>query len=265
MSVSDGSFRSRRWFVIQTSKRGLSHKAFRETILQSLIFIAPSIFSRSWEPGWEVPISRAFWCGVANVIDRATMVFQETGDGRRRSLAAWGAEIIGLLCEIYAAREFDRHDPLEYPTLEVLRRICAEVAEQELVPDSIMPQLTAAQAIGQLLDQLSRGEIPALPDDQAVELLGWLEFPLDTAPALIVTSFNEGFVPKSVNSDLFLPNALRQQLGLVDNLRRYARDAYALSVLVASRESLQLIVGRRSMDDDPLVPSRLAFATDLRR
>jgi RecB family exonuclease len=85
---------------------------------------------------------------------------------------------------------------------------------------------------------------------------------LDESPALVVTSFNEGFVPKSVNSDLFLPNTLRQQLGLLDNARRYARDAYALNVLIASREDLTLIAGRHTIDNDPLAPSRLAFATD---
>jgi RecB family exonuclease len=73
---------------------------------------------------------------------------------------------------------------------------------------------------------------------------------------------NEGYVPTSVNSDLFLPDALRRQLALLDNRRRYARDAYALSVLLASRPEVTLISGRQSVDRDPLLPSRLLFATD---
>ena len=97
---------------------------------------------------------------------------------------------------------------------------------------------------------------------EAVELLGWLELPTDTAPAVIVTSLNEGFVPKSLNSDLFLPNSLRRRLQINDNQRRYARDAYALSVLLASRDEVQLIVGRRDADGNPLFPSRLLFAAD---
>ena len=90
---------------------------------------------------------------------------------------------------------------------------------------------------------------------------GW-NCPLDDAPALVVTGFNEGNVPASLNSDLFLPNQLRRGLDIEDNDRRYARDAYALSVLAASREDLRLIVGRRSADGDPLLPSRLLFACD---
>jgi ATP-dependent helicase/DNAse subunit B len=48
----------------------------------------------------------------------------------------------------------------------------------------------------------------------------------------------------------------------VDNERRYARDAYALSVLAASRERLTLVAGRFSSQGDPLTPSRLLFACD---
>jgi RecB family exonuclease len=92
--------------------------------------------------------------------------------------------------------------------------------------------------------------------------LGWLELPLDDAPALVVTGFNEGRVPESLNSDLFLPNQLRQKLGIEDNDRRYARDAYALSLLAASREKLHVVAGRRSADADPLLPSRLLFGCD---
>ncbi|HXT59463.1 MAG TPA: PD-(D/E)XK nuclease family protein, partial [Pirellulales bacterium] len=47
-----------------------------------------------------------------------------------------------------------------------------------------------------------------------------------------------------------------------DNDRRYARDAYALSALAASRERLMLIAGRRTAESDPLSPSRLLFACD---
>ena len=117
--------------------------------------------------------------------------------------------------------------------------------------------MNASQAIEQLLKQVAdhADPISACAAGQ-IELLGWLELPLDRAPALVATSFNEGCVPTSVNSDLFLPNALRQQLGLLDNRRRYARDAYALSVLLASRQELTLdcrpaVGGRRSADSQP--------------
>ena len=76
-----------------------------------------------------------------------------------------------------------------------------------------------------------------------------------------LTLFEELAV-KSVNSDLFLPDSLRRALGIVDNARRFARDAYALSVLAATRADLHLISGRRDSEGYPLTPSRLVFATD---
>jgi len=69
-------------------------------------------------------------------------------------------------------------------------------------------------------------------------------------------------VPPRSNSDLFLPNQLRRGLDIEDNDRRYARDAYALSVLAASREDLRLIVGRRSADGDPLLPAGCSSPAD---
>ena len=61
---------------------------------------------------------------------------------------------------------------------------------------------------------ITLADVPPDVADDAVELLGWLELPLDDTPAAIITSFNEGFVPTSLNSDLFLPNELRRRLGL---------------------------------------------------
>jgi RecB family exonuclease len=51
-------------------------------------------------------------------------------------------------------------------------------------------------------------------------------------------------------------------LGVSDNERRYARDAYALCSILASREDVALIVAKRDAEGNPLPPSRLLFATD---
>jgi hypothetical protein len=67
-------------------------------------------------------------------------------------------------------------------------------------------------------------------------------------------------VPASVTADPFLPDRLRGVLGLIDNARRYARDAYALCAMRTGREHLSLIVGRRSADGEPAAPSRLVLA-----
>jgi hypothetical protein len=45
----------------------------------------------------------------------------------------------------------------------------------------------------------------------------------------------------------------------MDNRRRMARDAYRLMTVLRSKESVQLIAGRRTAQGDPLRPSRLMF------
>ncbi|MFG0297155.1 MAG: PD-(D/E)XK nuclease family protein [Maioricimonas sp. JB045] len=182
--------------------------------------------------------------------------------GADRPIGDWNETLTQLLLAIYGERKFRRDDPGDHVTLKACQQLHDALAEHAGLPESLAPKVSASGAIRMWLDQARRGTIPPLPDESAMELLGWLELPLDDAPALIVTTFNEGFVPTSVNSDLFLPNALRNQLGIMDNARRYARDAYALSALLHSREQTILIAGRRDPQGEPLAPSRLMFAAD---
>ncbi len=162
----------------------------------------------------------------------------------------------------YGDLELDREIPAERETLMACQRIRDVLGDFQALPAAIGREYESSSAVRLLLDEVGAQQIPPLGDERAVELRGWLELPTDPAPALIVTSLNEGCVPDSLNSDLFLPNSSRQRLRILDNQRRYARDAYALSVLVASRQQLTLIAGRRNTHGDPRMPSRLLFATD---
>ena len=96
----------------------------------------------------------------------------------------------------------------------------------------------------------------------ALELQGWLELLWEAAPHLVVAGCNDGRVPDAVVGDPFLPEALRARLGLKTNAARFARDAYLLAALAASRARdgrLDLLVGRVSATGEPLRPSRLLF------
>ena len=94
-----------------------------------------------------------------------------------------------------------------------------------------------------------------------MEVLGWLELPLDDAPRRHRHRHErrlraEQWACRSVSA-----RPAARALGLEDNDRRYARDNYALNLLAASRR-LQLVAGRRGPENEPLVPSRLLFACD---
>jgi hypothetical protein len=123
-------------------------------------------------------------------------------------------------------------------------------------------RLNAASAIRLLLSRLSHERVaePAGPDE--LEMLGWLELHVDPAPALLLTGCNEGSIPASVTSDMFLPDGLRLALGMQCDASRYARDAYLLTAIVKSRPYTRIIAGRRSPDGDVLAPSRLLLACD---
>ncbi len=177
-------------------------------------------------------------------------------------LAAWSQPILRLIKRLLGDRDFDPQTPAHKAEIEACDQLQETLAAHASIPANLMPLVTAPQAIDLTLQQLTGEAVAPAADDDAIELLGWLELPLDDAPACIVTSLNEGFVPSSVSVDQFLPDVLRRQLGVLDNSRRYARDAFALSLLVHSRPDVVLISGRRDERGDPLVPSRLLFATD---
>ncbi|HSJ07358.1 MAG TPA: PD-(D/E)XK nuclease family protein, partial [Longimicrobiales bacterium] len=180
--------------------------------------------------------------------------------GTRRP-AEWMPEVMGLLLRVYGMERLDRAVPRERRLLKACELIRdAAAGLHRLPPDLDDAPCDAATAIRVLLDESAGGSIPADPDRAAVELLGWLELHLDDADVAIITGLNEGHLPASVNSDPFLPDTLRTVLGLEDNARRYARDAYQLAAVIHSRPRTHVVAGRRSATGDPLRPSRLLLA-----
>lgn len=182
-----------------------------------------------------------------------------------RPLNAWAEPLRAWLASIYGGREVDdssRDGRVLVATLRELNKVIDELGN---VPPSVAPSVAVADAIRCAVRRMPDEPVPPEATSDTVELLGWLELPLDDTPAAIVTSFNDGFVPTSLNSDLFLPNDLRRRLGLNDNSRRYARDAYAVTVLQQTRREVAWLVGYRDADSNPLVPSRLLFSVDPER
>ena len=186
-------------------------------------------------------------------------------DAKPRPLSSWSEALRAALQTIYGDRVVARDNDNERYLEQTLRKIAAAIDTLRQIPRPLEPTVTFSQAVQLALAPLAAETLPPPADAEAIELLGWLELPLDDAPALVVTSFNEGIVPQSRTADPFLPDELRRQLTLEDNDRRYARDAYALSVLAASRPNLRLIVAHRDADGNPLAPSRLLFAADEER
>ena len=179
--------------------------------------------------------------------------------GSRKPLSQWMPVVIDVLLETYGELELDRSRPAQRRQLDALGRIQAVAASLASIPPELDEACSGHEAIRMLLVELREEALPPEPGRDAVELLDWLELPLDDAPIVVLTGFNEGFLPESVSGHAFLPDALRTRLGLPDNRSRLARDAYRLTTVLHSKESVRVIAGRRTSQGDPLRPSRLMF------
>jgi len=180
--------------------------------------------------------------------------------GAPRALDWWLPHLRGLLMDVYGGRSFNLDEEGDRRAWKACGAVLNMLGDLARVPHALVGLMRGPEALELLLDRIRSQRIAPAASDAAIELVGWLELPLDDAPALVVTSFNEGFVPTSINADMFLPGGLRSDLGLDDNTRRYARDVYAVATLLAAWRDTTFIVARRDQDDDPLAPSRLLFA-----
>jgi len=202
--------------------------------------------------------------GVPSTLQRAVAeLLGPLLDGAARPLAAWAAPLRALLERLYGERELDRDAAEDQRLLShALGALGDALTELEGLPAGLAPEARAPEALQLLLASLASHAVPPRPPvagEPTVELLGWLELPLDDAPALVVTGFGEGRVPDAIHGHPWLPDSARRELGMSDNARRLARDAYAVDLLVHSRRDVAFVSGRRSLRGDPTLPSRIAF------
>ncbi|MDR0327069.1 MAG: PD-(D/E)XK nuclease family protein [Planctomycetaceae bacterium] len=172
-------------------------------------------------------------------------------------------DIVAVLRQMFPA---SRRDEANQKILDTFEKI------QKIPPELLPKPLSMIDTVRLVLSQVGKEMMPMPHDSEAVELVGWLDLAMDDAEVVIVTGMNDGSVPAFQTSDMFLPDTMRQRLAkerhlsIEDNRRRYARDAYALSCLLATRKEtpqrIQLIGSRRAVEGDPMVPSRLFFAAD---
>ncbi len=193
---------------------------------------------------------------VVRAIDREGPLAPFEG---RKKFSQWMPLVMEILLNAYGELELNRKNSSNRRLLDTLGRIQAVAASIATMPAPLDEACLGSEAIRALISALRDEALPPEPGREAVELLDWLELPLDDAPTVMITGFNEGFLPESLSGHAFLPDALRTRLGLPDNRRRLARDAYRLTTVLHSKQSVLVITGRRTTQGDPLRPSRLLF------
>lgn len=174
------------------------------------------------------------------------------------SLAVHCASIGRLLELLYASRSAHGKNRADVRAAEALRDAILPFAR---CPTMLQPEMSAPEALRFLLAQVGETVVPPEVEEDEVEMLGWLELHLDTAPYLILAGVNDGSIPQMGGPDAFLPNTLRQETRLLHNDRRLGRDAYQFQAILKSRQ-VTLITGRQTAEGDPLTPSRFLLACD---
>lgn len=186
-----------------------------------------------------------------------------------RSIADWSGIVSSWLLDLFPlemddlpAEETDDRQALEKSTLHD-RTHLAMVATQRLLKryaelnDQLDLTVSGATAIEMLSARLADVRIAEPKHKDDVSILGWLDLALDDSKLLVVNGLNHPFVPSSVTSDPFLPGSLRNRLRMEDHNRRYARDAYAMHLMITTRPAVRFIVGSTAADLSPTPPSRL--------
>ena len=170
-----------------------------------------------------------------------------------------------LLRELYAEKILNPD-----AAADRLFRTAAEALAQALEAGTAAADAAGIRDAGERLELTLEGLrratfAPEAPEDPAavLEADGWLELPWNDAPHLLLAGVNDGRVPAAVAGDPFLPDRARQALGLPDNARRFARDAFLFCAMLAWRKAaggrVRLVLGKTSDSGDVLKPSRLLF------
>ncbi|MFP8876654.1 MAG: PD-(D/E)XK nuclease family protein, partial [Myxococcota bacterium] len=169
--------------------------------------------------------------------------------------------LVEFLQAAFGERNFTEGREADAADLESARLFMERLGEWEaaLGPGK---RPAAAEALTLLLDAVEREAVFPERAAEAVDIQGWLELAWEDAPHLIVAGVNEGHLPESIRGDRFLPDKLREQLGLRTNADRFARDAWLIELLLISRAEngrVDFLVGRQRASGEPLKPSRLLF------
>ena len=177
----------------------------------------------------------------------------------------WAPVLVQWLSMMYATRELDRSKESDR-RLGSAMESCANILQAwSTLPEKGVTtfRLTGAEALRLLLRDLSAMEVsPGRSEATSMDAVGWLELPLDDAPALIITDFQEGNAPATLKGSALLDSSLRKRLNMPDDAKRWARDRYLVEWLLASRgaeEWPQIFLCRNKLDGSPLQPSRFLF------
>ncbi len=180
--------------------------------------------------------------------------------GDRRPLTEWFEPVLEVLRNAYGHIDVGTNQLSEARVAKICLEIARTLGGLTGAAAELQPNVDGPTGLRLVLAQIARLRVADDPRAGQIEMLGWLDLHHDPAPILILAGFNDGAIPQAVTADAFLPDSLREHLGILSNGRRYARDLYLLEAVRHSREQVTFIAGRQAADGEPLTPSRLLLA-----
>jgi hypothetical protein len=174
--------------------------------------------------------------------------------GEPRTLRAWAVEIEAAMVGLLDGGQ----DGLGSASLVALDAIGQGLRAMVSLPESLDARAVPAhEAVAALLEHMpERGEAGE-PGGEDLDLLGWLELPLDPSPAMVVMGVHHSTLPAPTTPGPLLTEGLRRALGLPGEGRRLARDAANLATLLGSGRRVRFVLGTSNTASDPMLPSTL--------
>ena len=191
-------------------------------------------------------------------------LFSSVLDSSQQSVTNWSSIIRELLLTLYDDQELDRQSR----RLFSLKAIFSALDTIDILPIFVVNSIGGVKigtVFDLILDELKSVSIPEYPNQEAVDIVGWLESMTDDAPCLFVVGMDSTLLDASTKSKAFLPDSLREELELETSAVKLARDTHAVSAMLHSRMKhghLGWIVSRRTADGDPLTPNPLLLRCD---
>ena len=176
-------------------------------------------------------------------------------------ISHWCDAILEVLNGIYGQQLVEVNNPSDTAVLCGTRAISQSLAHLADADRAFQTECHFNECVDLTLELASQ-QFESIRIATGVVLTGWLDVVWGEQSNVLITGFNEGTIPSSVTSDPFLPNALRASLGLVDNARRFARDAYTTTLLIKSRGTVRFLCKRTDAAGIALWPSRIVLTGD---
>ena len=198
--------------------------------------------------------------GMGAVAGRARKDSDRTAaDGLLRMSRMLKSEVrdpFAFVRKIFATLTLDERNPSDRElaaaaeAVRDLRESCAS----ELVPERLRSMLCL-----QLLKRAAYMLEPLSPNVLVAN--GWLEMPWCAEDELVIAGFNEGCVPENVVGHPFVPDSLRESLGVTTNALREMRDSFIFHEAIACRRrgAVTVHLHQVASDKNVMKPSRILF------